>query len=691
MYARPRDRELAPLLDLPDSVASHDDDGHRPIGADQMVVVSAGDDPVAELRAAAGSILGRMAPTARLLLAIDRPADDDLVGAVDGTITQLGLAVLRADLLPYQRPRWVVLLAPKTSTGDGSPGGLASLAGVLNARHAGRARALDGQLAGLQRSLAQAEAERAATAEVAVASAAEAQAGRARIGKLEQRVRQLERSRSIRAARALRGVAQHPVRGSIRLPGELLRALRPDRMAPATGSARTAAEADRVERAEPAKGVVPSMGPVRPRWKAAGARLLSAHHVGLHPPPDPDRMVIAGVLGNEAEIGLADAATVLPLRPHDALAVLERTDPDLLLIDSTAFRPGQAWGHAGLDAPDRADRLRAAVRAARRAGIPVVAWQWATRPLSAVLVDLEPDLRFAALPGLPLSLYHPIDLAPDRPMQPVEVGAASLGAGPETVAARLRSNGLVVAADLDLAHAALACGARVIYPGPAAPGASSRLTAVDDDAAFAARVRELASAGPRPAAEVRAVLRELFGTHAVLTRLGELAATLDLGLDPLAGRRVSVLALPPFEDPSGLIEAVLRQQHRPAEILADLACPGAQRLDELVRAGIPVRALELPAGSATWWSGFGAASSSALVALWRDGAAWPATHLIDLVCAHECSGADVLGRWPDGAAGSDYVFAPAARPELIRRELLSDPVAGAPPELPVDAWARRGY
>ncbi|WP_165989819.1 hypothetical protein [Streptomyces sp. YIM 98790] len=188
-----------------------------------------------------------------------------------------------------------------------------------------------------------------------------------------------------------------------------------------------------------------------------------------------------------------------------------------------------------------------------------------------------------------------------------------------------------------------------------------------------------------PAAVGREELREIFASHAVRVRLAELvrAGGVTGAADPLAARGIAVLAAPGgAAEVTVLVKQVLAQSHRPVEVVV----PGpGKELAELAAAGITVRAAG-DGPTAPWAAGWHDLTVD------RD-----AGHLLDLMCAQECSGADAVGfagpagpagpagrpgpedRWPDAPC-----FVPALEPALARTALL---LSGGDP----GSWFRRGY
>ncbi|MFD3456460.1 hypothetical protein ACFWVC_30350 [Streptomyces sp. NPDC058691] len=159
-----------------------------------------------------------------------------------------------------------------------------------------------------------------------------------------------------------------------------------------------------------------------------------------------------------------------------------------------------------------------------------------------------------------------------------------------------------------------------------------------------------------PATTARADLREIFTSRATRVRLSQLARIAGAA-DPLDARRVAVLADPrDGAEVSRLIGQVLTQLHRPAEVL--VPSPGGA-LAELTAGGVTVRA-----------SGDG--PSTPWVADWTDLAEErEAAHLLDLMCAQECSGADAVGYSAEGAGFVPHVN--GFRPALVRKSLWRAP------------------
>lgn len=98
---------------------------------------------------------------------------------------------------------------------------------------------------------------------------------------------------------------------------------------------------------------------------------------------------IAGALSHETVRAWSPYAAVSAALPHEAAALVETIDPDIVVIDTSAALPGQAWSHLG--DPAAVDRLLAAgalVDAAHALGRPVV------------LLRMTPPSHTAFLEGL---------------------------------------------------------------------------------------------------------------------------------------------------------------------------------------------------------------------------------------------------------------------------------------------------
>ena len=78
-----------------------------------------------------------------------------------------------------------------------------------------------------------------------------------------------------------------------------------------------------------ARLIVPS-----PRSSMSGGADLAHSEISI---TARDRLVVAGILRSDTTLDLAPDALVNELLPHDADLVIERTDPDLLLVESRAL------------------------------------------------------------------------------------------------------------------------------------------------------------------------------------------------------------------------------------------------------------------------------------------------------------------------------------------------------------------
>ncbi len=255
-----------------------------------------------------------------------------------------------------------------------------------------------------------------------------------------------------------------------------------------------------------------------------------------------------------------------------------------------------------------------------------------------------------------------------------------------------RQHAVFLAATAAEAREQLACGARVV--GPVTEDTEvSGATAVADAEEAARRLTAAAGAGPRGLAEIKATLLELFEAHATPARLAELGRLVDLPARPVPGRRVAVLAgVRDAADAGRLAERVLGQRLRPYEVrvwleddmsLADPAHALAHAAREQIAGALaPLTAEGVIAGVVTG-TGLAAAARAAISpwsAEWDIRLNYPASYLLELMCALECSRANAVGP----TDGADYVFTDVLDPAVARTDLFRE---GAPPR---STWARRG-
>ena len=465
----------------------------------------------------------------------------------------------------------------------------------------------------------------------------------ARVIELEERLTALENSTATQFGRAVAAAARRPARGMIRLPRQLYRLWkRKDTPQPQSSEER--------------RRHIDLAGVDRPE-----DRMLVA--------APADGLTIAGVLGPAALAAAAGAAArVVPLLPHDAALAIDSADADLVIVDAAAGAPGGAWAYLGEPGVyDREQALAVLMDTARDRGLPVVLWGDTPPPGLARL-----DWAATGSPGVSLRRFNPVG-AISRDATPIVVEphggwsrvplgvrrfaddiAAALGAratacDPDALPDLLRRSAVTLALAPSQVPEQLAAGALVLCPVPVADRLPAdmreHVRVAGDGAAAVAALADLADYDPRPA------LRTLFSAYATPVRLARLCENLGLPADPLADRRVAVLAAARDEAAARRLAAgLLAQAHRPAE--AVVTGPGAAAAAaELGANGIVVRAAA-EAVRAPW------------VAPWPGGetSGW---YLLDLVCAAECSGADAVG---PGAA-DPYTFTTDIEPALLRREL----------------------
>jgi hypothetical protein len=480
-------------------------------------------------------------------------------------------------------------------------------------------------------------------------------------------------------------------------------------------------------------------GPRRARPRAVdgaqtGERLLTAYTVpagslsartalagSARPALQPALPVITGILTARSQADLGPDAITHPLLPHDATVMLERTGADMVLIEAAAMLPGSAWAYAANPAAaDRGRRLADLIDAAHADGKPVVFLRNLPRDRIPGLGWLE-AMCDAVVPGglgVQLARFNPIDRPARRASGPLYMAARDPRepvvqrrlldqlTGGKRPAVRVadvpwrelpdwyRRHAVFLAASAGQARKQRACGARVI--APLGPDGAAQAQAAVDAAAVLAQLNAARATGVPHMTEVRQVLREIFEADATPVRLIAIARLAGLRVDAPASRQIAVLAaVRDAAEAARMAHQLLRQRLRPAEVVAFGAVPPpaaappggpagsgaadhdhaiARALGVLAAAGITVRI-------AARESQREAARRASLpwIAPWDPAGEHSDWYLLDLMCARECSRADVIGR----ARDADYVFADVAEPALARRELLTQ---GGPPQ----SWTRQG-
>lgn len=180
------------------------------------------------------------------------------------------------------------------------------------------------------------------------------------------------------------------------------------------------------------------------------------------------RPVVAGILTDSTANALAHDAVVNPVGPNDARLVIERTEPDIVLVETAALGPGRPWAHAGDPAAtDRTARVLELIDQARALGKVAVLIRDARQPAAAGLIPLESrfDLVLDAhgapghnpgwSRGVQLARFNPIGARASRDPRPLFVGGLSPRAPRATlsfateVIATVAELGLEVQADPD--------------------------------------------------------------------------------------------------------------------------------------------------------------------------------------------------------------------------------------------------
>lgn len=333
---------------------------------------------------------------------------------------------------------------------------------------------------------------------------------------------------------------------------------------------------------------------------------------------------IAGAIGTATARGWMPYAALSPAMPHEAAALVEAVDPDIVIIDTSASLPGEAWAHLG--DPAAVDRLLAAgalVDAAHALGKPAVLLRM-TPPSHTALLDglahrcdvvldgpgsstrgarWHPGIDpFASVPLpdglglLDLASRADVDLAVTRrvtldpALPPDSAWQRALGAATGVIASPVPIG--IIGAGL-LSVASLAAGRRLLAPGDEDIAGMLRPWPEAQRAALVTRdpgqLSRLAASGPEPLsqAEQRGALAAILLAAAAPVQLTYLAEKLGIESRPRSRWDVALVADPAPEHLATYIDRVLAQSWRPREVVVDTPLPGRAHA-ALAEAGIDV-------------------------------------------------------------------------------------------------------
>ena len=583
--------ELSDLLrlppDMPRDVRAIGELGDEPLGAGDLLICAVGldrgrtgDDPEGL------GALAHLAPAGPFVLLLARRASP----AADGTLAER-LAAASCQILDVRPVEHEVVLAVASGRRVDAIAGPAGEAAPDDPLRAALRLVDAAQLKGLRNA--------ATPAPALMADGSHEASARAELRRLDRRLREaqerlsaLEESTSYRLGHSLVEAARSP-RQSIHALTDVVRIWR----------GRSALRG----RVKPARSrtQVDSLSAWYEAIRISPERILLAHSAGAA--GARTRLVLAGVMRDETAAALEPDAFVHRMGPNDALFVLERADPDVVLIETGAFGAGRAWAYAGHpSATERDLRLLEILDAARVMGRPSVLWWTAASPEPVgidrlasrfdLVLSGAPDREAEVwAPGVQLVRFNDLDLKADRAGPPVYVGAwdprlvaaarldfAELLSGglpcgleihvdahaldaaaefpqplrsavgdrvDDTAAAGLfRSRPVVIAGpattDARRALEAIACGARVVaLAGADLNGCEEAVTTIARGTAARATIEAALQMAPRGPADIRRVSRHIFAARSVPVGLAALAARLGLRMDPLIDRRVAAVAV----------------------------------------------------------------------------------------------------------------------------------------------------
>ena len=439
----------------------------------------------------------------------------------------------------------------------------------------------------------------------------------------------------------------------------------------------------------------PASGPYRDSMNAATGSQLLHPRFGMVAPLG--QLSIVAVTSDSTAATLAAYAAVTRVRPHDAAQIMSMVDADLVLIDTDASQAPSSWAHLGdPSATDRERALLDLIDVAHSQGRPVVLVRSGDPSRTASLHALAErcdlvltsshgvdapawnvgiDLASAWLPsgdrrgvvfighldarwssGTRESLIAALrtnddvtihDWASDVSMYsspwPTDLGTrvgapTTLSSIAEAIAGRavgIAPAGRIARGLLDPTTAAFLAGAlRVVSRNdPNLDGFDHVVTSVEAHATTAEAVRAAVAAGAPDATTHRAVMREIFLSHATPVMLQRLVSLLGLHSRPLNSRNLALVTQVTSEvSASTLTAALLRQRVRPAELilLEDHAQLG---FDELRSAGVQVH--HLGSNASAEHISAGVDSPYVVEADPQEILAWPDTQLLDVAIDFE--------------------------------------------------------
>ena len=461
-----------------------------------------------------------------------------------------------------------------------------------------------------------------------------------RVWELETRLRETLHSTSYRLGRSLVSAAKTP-RGLWRLPAELWRLYQ-----------RQGMPKDETEYASRRSGLFSSY------------RSLARERQGLQ---------IGVVASRRTARSLGTAFDVVPLWPHDGNEIANAISPDVVVVESAASMPGEAWSALGTAIGAGLEKtLVDLIETFDRRSIPVLFWWTTPFDRTADLSRVSGRCGFVvaddSVPGAPEATPLPlgVDLAELQPAKP----SARDASAPLLHLSAYESDPRVAPAHR-LLEAAVAARARVLYePGhlhtpeqtlwprdvPSRYRAATWTTPTTDRlsnrciAMLGAGVPVLVCREPKEFGKVVVELPRDASVHeaAVSARqrmespgaVAEILRTIDdsgtmqqrflgglrsLGIEatPPDDRGVGVL-IKACSDIEQAVDSIEAQSVRPTEVLVDDA-DMRHRLSVMLSPDVPVKPRAL--------------GKSPRHVHWRD-KPWPKTHLHDLLIASEVVGTD---------------------------------------------------
>lgn len=559
---------------------------------------------------------------------------------------------------------------------------------------------------------------------------------RKELAEAQRRIQVLEDATSLKVGRAIAGAARGPARERLKLPRELVHIWKERKEPPAPSRSAAGSQGPSAQRTG-AEGISEESSP--PQHLETVPSYLRHTQVQVRAQPG---FTIAAIARPPSYAALQEHCVVNLMRPHDAMEVLDATQPDFVFVEAAALRPGLPWAGTGdATSVERDRQLQAVSDVAIARGIPLALWANGypgeapglrqLTPNAFVLPGTGSDRTQAWDTGVSLRRYNPIAIADDRSMEPLLIAPGFdpggrilrrwLQAVGEELAPRsiwqemsnlnpdspgeplreddapslFRSSGIALlppearpaASAVSRVLELVACGAWVVDAYP--DGSVGGRRPVHDLKHLRDTLEGIAEKGPRGLSEVWKDLRHIFSARSTGAMLNQLTQFLGLEKAPDAAGQISVITDRPIG--AEFVDSISCQTVRPTEvILVSDDASNERALDEIQAIGVQVKAVQSPEdASDSWWYRGVTTASAPWVSLWTDRVILGNEWFRDQLIAAETSGAAIVGEAQGRSCGfmADITNrAPMFRSSVLPRNVVGN--ASQPADIAAEAHRR---